>query len=189
MYFCNNNSKEKIVHLSSCYHIVDSKSKNYSCFDNLRKALDNGCRPCRHCFSLRQRYLSEKDNIQNYCMKYNYILAFNADSIEITTSKGQWKIIQAKYNKKLELYHKNTEERFSDKFSRISGYHNQRFLGYEMTDYVEYIFNHDGRCKAPPLKGTKRYRSQQKRLAKLERRNSINNVIRLIDGLHVQVSG
>lgn len=187
MYFCNNKSKEKIVHLRNCHYISDSKSKNFNHFNSLRKALDNGCRPCRHCFSLQRRYMSEKENIQKSCLNYNYDLLFNGDSIEITTGKGQWRIVQAKHNKKLELYHKNTEERFSDKFSRISGYHNQRLLGYEITDYIEYIFSHDGRWKVPPLKGTKRYRNQQKRLAKLERRNSINNVIRIIDSLHIQV--
>ena len=189
LYFYNVFSSKKIVHLNDCRYIKTSAKQKFGYFGSLKEAIKNGYRPCRHCFTLIRRFAEEEERINKYCMRYNYILSHSKDSVEITTGKGQWKIVHAQNSQRVELYHKNTEIRSTDCFSRIEGYHNQRVSEYELGDYIHYIFSHDGRRKAPPAKGTKRYKSQQKRLAIQARRNSINNVICLIDSLQLSRAG
>lgn len=183
MYFYNICSRKKIIHLSDCRYITDSTKKRYGHFYCLEDALKKGYRPCRHCFTLIRRFIEEEERINKYCIRYNYILSHSKNSVEIITGKGQWKIVQAEHSQKVELYHKNTEVRNGDRYSRIKGYHNQRVTEFELVDYIHYIARHDGSNKKLS-KGTKRYKNMQKRLAAQARRTSINNVINLIDSLH-----
>lgn len=80
----------------------------------------------------------------------------------------------------------NEEELWQDSQNTISG-------------YLEYISDHDlyrnmhplypvqsKKNSPPPMKGTKRYRKEQKRAAKKARRQSIAHVLTLIENLDTQ---
>ncbi len=187
MYCYNICSSKKIIHLNDCRYITNSTKHRFGHFYSLEDALRKGYRPCRHCFTLIRRFAEDEERISNCCLRYNYILSCNRDSVEITTGKGQWKIVQAQHSQRVELYHKNTEVRDRDHCSRIEGYHNQKVAEFELVDYIHYIARHDG-SNQKPSKGTKKYRNMQKRLAAQARRNSINNVISLIDSLHTGIA-
>ncbi len=184
MYFYNVNSREKIIHLGDCRHIKSSSKKQFGYFYGLADALKKGYRPCRHCFTLLNRFFEEEERINKYCNRYHYILSHGKNSIDITTGCGQWKIVQAEHSQRVELYHKNTQVRDADQYSRIEGYHNQRMVAYELEDYIHYIATHDG-SNYKPAKGTKKYKSMQKRNAKKAKRESVSNVLYLIDSLQM----
>ena len=184
MYFYNICSSKKIIHLSDCRYIKDSTKKRFGHFYGLEDALRKGYRPCRHCFTLIRRFAQEEERISKYCTRYNYIFSHSKNSVEITTGKGQWKIVQAEHSQRVELYHKNTQTRESDRYSRIEGYHNQRVAEFELVDYIHYIARHDG-SNQKISKGTKRYKNMQKKLAAQAKRQSVNNVLYLIDSLQM----
>ena len=79
------------------------------------------------------------------------------------------------------------------------GYHLQRVSQNTISGYLEYISDHDlyrnmhplypvqsKKNSPPPMKGTKRYRKEQKRAAKKARRQSIAHVLTLIENLDTQ---
>ena len=78
---------------------------------------------------------------------------------------------------------------------RVPGYHCQSVCHPTLLGYLEYIVEHDyfrmlnpihlAPKKKSPRKGTKRYRKQQKRAKKQARRESIHNVLNLIDTIRV----
>ncbi|MBQ3150509.1 MAG: hypothetical protein IJB86_04610 [Clostridia bacterium] len=185
MYFYNISSSKKVLHLSDCRYIKSSDDSNVGYFYSLSCAINKGYRPCHHCFTLIGRFAEEKERINKYCTRYNYNYSYSKDSVEISTGKGQWKIIQEKIGQSIELFHKNTQNRNSDCYSKIPGYHNQKIIENEMVDYIHYICSHDGINKKPPAIGTKKYKKIQKKRAAAKKRNSINNVLCLIDSLNI----
>ena len=184
MYFYNICSSQKIIHLSDCRYITNSTKKQFGHFYGLKEALKKGYRPCRHCFTVAGRFAEEKERIDKYCRRYNYIISQSNNTLEITTGRGEWKIVQAEHSQRTELYHKNTQTRDSDRCSRIEGYHNQRVTEYELVDYIHYIARHDG-SNQKVSKGTKRYKNMQKKLAAQAKRQSVCNVLYLIDSLQM----
>ena len=94
-------------------------------------------------------------------------------------------------------YHKNTLG--DKKTGPVPGYHLQRVSQNTISGYLEYISDHDlyrnmhplypvqsKKNSPPPMKGTKRYRKEQKRAAKKARRQSIAHVLTLIENLDTQ---
>lgn len=95
------------------------------------------------------------------------------------------------------MHHKNTLG--DKKTGPVPGYHLQRVSQNTISGYLEYISDHDlyrnmhplypvqsKKNSPPPMKGTKRYRKEQKRAAKKARRQSIAHVLTLIENLDTQ---
>ncbi len=187
-YYYNVNSSKRVLHLYGCHYLTNSKTKEYGEKHSIEKALKKGFTLCKHCFDLKNRFFNEDKRIGMYLMRYNYLCSCEKDCIEITTGNGRWKILYAEDKPILELYHENKQIRSTDCLSRIQGYHNQKVFEYELNDILHYIYVHDGKRKIPPAKGTKRYKELQKKKAQKARRESINNVLNLIDILQIDVS-
>ena len=100
------------------------------------------------------------------------------------------------------LYHKNDFTTDKDHLSEISGYHLQGDARRNsIVTYLQYIVDHDyyrmlnpvyipkkKKDSPPPRKGTKRYKSTQRRIEKYERKRAIKNVLNLIESLNIPAS-
>ena len=75
----------------------------------------------------------------------------------------------------------------------LTAYHDQKVSYSKLLKYLNYIIEHDYyrmlnpiypvQHKAPPVKGTKRYRKQLKQQKKQARKDAVRNVLTLIDSL------
>ncbi len=185
-YFYNVNSKNKVLHVDGCHYLSFTDEQNLRKKESIKKAVLQGFSLCKHCFNIGNRFNDKYQKFGKYG-KNNYTYACGKDCLDITTGKGSWKVVYAQHKPVLELFHQNKEERPTDFRSRIPGYHYQYVSRYEFGDIIDYICAHDGKLKPPPAKGTRRYKEWQKHNKMQERRESINNVLRLIDSLHSTV--
>ena len=166
-------------------------------FGNLDEAYKNGYRLCAHCSKLDRAYRKESNEIIKLSMIYALKIYKHERFINIDTKDGIWKIVLSNRGSKFELYHQNTYEKKTDAESRIKGYHLQNIAKGTICGFIEYIVDHDEyraehpieikpvakKTKAPPTKGTKRYKKQQAKNARYERKRSITRVLNLIDSL------
>lgn len=181
-YYYNKNSSKKVLHLCDCHYITNSSKKEYGEKHSIKKAVGKGYTLCKHCFALQRRFKSEMGldyRKNNY--KYNCTKVF----LEITTAKGNWKVLYAEDKPYFELYHQNKEIRSTDSLSRVPGYHFQNVREYDLRAIIQHIREHDGKVYSPPAKGTKRFKKTQKRIKVQTRKDAINNVLNLIDGLQM----
>ena len=115
----------------------------------------------------------------------------------ISTPISDWRIIPSGKGNEVVLYHKNTLG--DKKTGPVPRYHLQWVSQNTISGYLEYISDHDlyrnmhplypvqsKKNSPPPMKGTKRYRKEQKRAAKKARRQSIAHVLTLIENLDTQ---
>ena len=180
-YYYNKNSSRKVLHLYDCPYITNSRKKEYGEKHSIKKALNKGYTLCKHCFALHRRVESELG--QHYA-RGNYKYTCTKDFLEITTGKGNWKVLYAEDKPCFELYHQNKEVRNTDSLSRVPGYHFQNVCEYDLRGIIQHICKHDGKIPSPPAKGTKRFKRTQKRNEIQARKAAINNVLSLIDSLH-----
>jgi hypothetical protein len=91
------------------------------------------------------------------------------------------------------LFHRNSFETGAP--TQIPHYHCQKFEADTICGYLNYIVEHDKFRKEMPVrvkqkkpkkarKGTKRYKNEQKKIAKRQHRYDVKNVLNLIDSLH-----
>ena len=92
------------------------------------------------------------------------------------------------------MFHRNTYKTDRDHLSPLQSYHLQRVTCDSITDYLAYIVDHDfyrrshpvkraNHEKTPAPKGSKRYKKEQQRLKKQEKKQAVKNVLMLIDNL------
>ena len=199
MYYSSKNSRKKVVHSSDCFHIQDMEVSNIRSFETLEDAYESGYRLCRHCSPIAKQYRKERDVMTEFCRKHAVLFFLHDKFIGICTPYSKWRIVPAKGSKGLALYHKNTYESKRDIESPVPGYHLQRVSEKSVQAYLEYIVEHEyyrmmnpvyirpqKKAKEPPRKGTKRYRKQQAKAERQERRKAIANVLNMIDDLSAQ---
>lgn len=158
---------------------------------------DGHYRLCRHCSPIAKLYRKESDVLQGYCQSHAASVFFKDRFIGISTPISDWRIIPSGKGNEVVLYHKNTLG--DKKTGPVPGYHLQRVSQNTISGYLEYISDHDlyrnmhplypvqsKKNSPPPMKGTKRYRKEQKRAAKKARRQSIAHVLTLIENLDTQ---
>jgi hypothetical protein len=145
-----------------------------------------------------KQYQKECEEILEICTNKGLSVYSGKRYIAITSISSQWKIALDK-NNEMVLYHKNDFETPNDCMSPILGYHLQGDVKHNsIVSYLNYIIDHDyfrmlnpvvapKKNIAPPLpkKGTNRYRKEQKKNAKLQKKIAIKNVLNLIDSLSV----
>ena len=184
MYYYSKRSRSKIVHQSTCQHIQNVSVEDVGSFENLEDAYAAGYRLCRHCSPIAKLYRKESDVLQGYCQSHAASVFFKDRFIGISTPISDWRIIPSGKGNEVVLYHKNTLG--DKKTGPVPGYHLQRVSQNTISGYLEYISDHDlyrnmhplypvqsKKNSPPPMKGTKRYRKEQKRAAKKARRQSI----------------
>ena len=166
-------------------------------FENLEDAYAAGYRLCRHCSPIAKLYRKESDVLQGYCQSHAASVFFKDRFIGISTPISDWRIIPSGKGNEVVLYHKNTLG--DKKTGPVPRYHLQWVSQNTISGYLEYISDHDlyrnmhplypvqsKKNSPPPMKGTKRYRKEQKRAAKKARRQSIAHVLTLIENLDTQ---
>lgn len=142
-------------------------------------------------------YRKESDVLQGYCQSHAASVFFKDRFIGISTPISDWRIIPSGKGNEVVLYHKNTLG--DKKTGPVPRYHLQWVSQNTISGYLEYISDHDlyrnmhplypvqsKKNSPPPMKGTKRYRKEQKRAAKKARRQSIAHVLTLIENLDTQ---
>lgn len=182
---------------STCQHIQNVSVEDVGSFENLEDAYAAGYRLCRHCSPIAKLYRKESDVLQGYCQSHAASVFFKDRFIGISTPISDWRIIPSGKGNEVVLYHKNTLG--DKKTGPVPGYHLQRVSQNTISGYLEYISDHDlyrnmhplypvqsKKNSPPPMKGTKRYRKEQKRAAKKARRQSIAHVLTLIENLDTQ---
>ncbi len=199
MYYYSETSSKKIIHSSKCSHVQNVDIDSVGSFETLEEAYRQGYRLCRHCSPLAKRYRKESESLVNYCQGHAVSVFFNDRFIGIHTPHSKWKIILSADGSELVLYHRNTFETKKDCTSPVKNYHYQRVRQDSVLGYLEYIAEHEYyRMMHPveilphhkkstlPMKGTKRYKKLQKKAEQYARKQSITNVLNLIDSLQVQ---
>lgn len=198
MYYYSKKSRKKIIHTIECFHINDPDINDIGWFETLPEAYEQGYRLCKHCNPLFKQYKKELEQINDFCRENGLSVHLSNRSISIYSIKSKWKIALDKKNRMV-LYHKNDFETNKDHLSEISGYHLQGDARRgSVVAYLKYIVEHDyyriinpvyipkkKKDSPPPRKGTKRYKSAQRRTEKYERRQAIRNVLNLIDSLSI----
>ena len=178
-------------------HIQNVSVEDVGSFENLEDAYAAGYRLCRHCSPIAKLYRKESDVLQGYCQSHAASVFFKDRFIGISTPISDWRIIPSGKGNEVVLYHKNTLG--DKKTGPVPRYHLQWVSQNTISGYLEYISDHDlyrnmhplypvqsKKNSPPPMKGTKRYRKEQKRAAKKARRQSIAHVLTLIENLDTQ---
>ena len=197
MYYYCKNSRRKIIHSMKCFHVQHTEPDSIRWFETLTEAYEQGYRLCKHCSPLVKHYKREDDEITEFCRKNGLAVCLSNKCISICSTRSRWKIALDKKNK-IVLYHKNHFSTDKDHLSEISGYHLQGDARRNsIVAYLQYIVDHDcfrmhnpvyipqrkKESPPPPRKGTKRYKSAQRRKEKYERKKAIKNVLNLIESL------
>lgn len=198
MYYYNKQSKVKVIHTDKCFHISVERHKDVGHFETLREAYEQGYRLCKHCNLMHRQYKKECDEILEMSSKHGLSVYSGNRYISITSLASKWKLTLDK-DQKLVLYHKNEFETPNDSLSQVLGYHFQGDVKQSsIVSYLNYIIEHDyfrmmhpvikpkkKKESPPPRKGTRRYKSAQRRNEKNQRKQAIKNVLDLIDSLRV----
>ena len=191
MFYYSVNSKEKVVHYEGCHHVKNIKKENLKSFDGIKDVRNSKYRICSCCSPITVHLKKEQEALEKYCLENGLLYILHKGNLYIRTYRSEWKILASDDKNVLELHHENSFKKEHD--NSVKGYHKQNFTSDSVLGYFEYISNHDyyrmlnplhiSAPKEPPKKGTKRYRNQQKLLAKRKRKRKIWNVINLIDSL------
>lgn len=198
MYYYCKNSRKKIIHSIECFHVHHTEIDNIGWFESLPEAYEQGYRLCKHCNPLIKHYKREDDAIVDFCRKNGLSVHLGNKCIFISSIRSKWKIALDKKNR-IVLYHKNDFKTDKDHLSEISGYHLQGDARRKsIVEYLQYIVDHDyyrmlnpvyipkkKKESPPPRKGTRRYKSAQRRIEKYERKRAISNVLSLIESLSI----
>ena len=193
MFYYSIDSKEKVVHYEGCHHLKNIKSDNLKSFENIQEVRKSEYRLCSCCSPITEHLKKEQAVLENYCLENGLLYFVHKGNLHIRTHHSKWKVLASNNKNVLELHHENSYEKEHD--NSVPGYHKQNFFSDSVLGYLEYINEHEYyrmlnplhivTKKEPPKKGTRRYRGQQKALARKERKRQIWNVINLIDSLSV----
>lgn len=195
MFYFSGRGRSKVVHFEGCKHIRRIAESNLGTFESLSEAKKEGFHLCKCCNPVAKFYRHHKRNSASYCSDNRLICYFNKDVVEIKSIHSQWKLV-ANDEGTIDLYHKNTRFKKKDVDSPVWGYHLQKAFYKDMTSFLKYIVDHDKYRfsyldkplkpkggKKPPVKGTKRWRAEQERQKKRDRRAAIKNVYYIFEQL------
>lgn len=195
MYYYNIRSSRRIVHTGQCRYVKNEGHEMTESFEILADAFTKGYRLCKCCNPIANQYRQEEDAIVDYCRENGMAFYFRHQNFKVTSTISKWIVIVTPTGKTA-LYHRNTKTLKNEAPSAVAGYHDQRVSFDTIMEYLEYIKSHDHYRnihpehisvkraeKAPPRKGTKRWRNAQRKLKDQERRRSIRNVLNMIDSL------
>lgn len=195
MFYFSLNSRSKVVHYEGCKHLKMISESNLETFETLADVKKNGYHLCKCCNPVAKFYRRNKKQNASLVSDNRLIYYFDHDVVEIKSIHSQWKLV-ANNSGGVDLYHKNTKFKKKDVNSPVWGYHFQKAFYKDMPSYLQYIIEHDKYRfsyldqplkpkggKKPPVKGTRRWRAEQERLKKRERRAAIKNVFYIFDQL------
>lgn len=191
MFYYSIESKEKVVHFEGCNHLKNIKAENLMSFDNINDVRKSEYRICSCCSPIVEHLRNEQAELEKYCLENGLLYFIHKGNLHISTHHSKWKVLISDNKNRLELHHQNSYEKEHE--DSVPGYHKQSHSSNSILGYMEYINEHEYyrmlnplhivTKKAPPKKGTRRYRGQQKAMARKERKRQIWNVLNLIDSL------
>ncbi len=202
MYVASITSKQKIFHTADCSHAKSIKEDHRIYFQTAEEAIQKGYRRCQDCCEIGSYYKKERNEILSYCFQNGISAGINREDgfLDVVTPYSSWKIIVNGRKHGRYLYHRNTIETESPG-ALLPGYHPQHVLRNTLIGYLRYIVEHDSYRRSHPLliqkpkkdwrechyrKGSKKYKNQQNRLKRMERRESIKRVDELLQSLEVR---
>ena len=194
-YYYNKNSREKVVHTEKCYHIKNIE--NFNKFKSLGGAHRQGFRLCMHCNHVLKYFKRERKYIGEYCKTHGMIFEVKSDHILITSVFDSWILSPTYKGKRVALFHENKFNTECDELPIYDGYHSQMKTFHNISKALKYIYCHDKfrnenplyikpTPKAPPRKGSKRYKSAQRQAKETERNESISNVFSILETLKIK---
>ncbi len=191
MFYYSSESKTKVVHYEGCHHLKNIKKENLRSFDSVKELRDSEYRICSCCSPLVKLLKEEHSALESFCQENGLSYFLNKGNLHIRTHQSKWIVLISNSKSILELHHKNSFEK--EYTNSVLGYHKQNYISDSILGYFEYIANHEyyrmlnPLCivtrKEPPVKGTKRWKKQQKAIKRKERKKEIWNVLNLIDSL------
>lgn len=193
MMFYSKKDNKKIVHFSNCHYVRKIKKDNLEKFNTIEEARNAGYRVCNCCAPIAGHVRKEKKAIEDFCRKEGLSFHMHDGVLIICSPRSKWKIITNGSKKKLFLYHKN-ENKYIKSKSMITGYHSQAIRKDCIVEYLKYIIQHDEWRRYHPInlpvskisapqKGTKRWRKQQTKEKRHDRKMQISNVLSMIESL------
>ena len=194
MFYYSIESKDNVVHYEGCRHLKNIKEKNMRTFDNIQEIRGNKYRICSCCSPITEHLKKEQIELENFCQENGLLYFVNKGDLHIRTHHSKWKVLVSNNKDVLELHHENSYKK--EHSDSIPGYHKQNCKSDSIFGYLEYISDHEyyrmlnplqitKKKRKPPVKGTKRWKNQQKNIKRKERKKQIWNVINLIDSLSV----
>ena len=192
MYIYSKNSQ--IFHNELCGCVKRISPQNRQTTGVANPASELGLMHCKCCAPIVRQMIKEKDVLVPYAAKngLSYFYQRGDNTMVIMTPHGSWKIIAAGKAHALILFHENV--RPGDwKNDQFPGYHQQHVRKASLLEYFEYVVDHDAYRRihpvyqkvqtVPPRKGTKRYRKEQKKAARIRRYEEILRVDKLLQEL------
>lgn len=180
------NTRSKVSHYPDCRFVSRISDVNLGCYESTFYTKQDGYRLCKCCDPMAKRLGNRETEMLGYCRKRAISYEVDNGELLITTPFSQWKAYPGKDNRYV-LYHRNTK-------GDTNGYHLQTDRYKDVMELLKYVDHHDQfrldnplpepkKKKAPPKKGTKRYRATERRNKEKKRRQDIRNVLNLIDSL------
>lgn len=180
------NTKSKIIHYPSCRFVSRIADENLGGYGSVFDARQDGYRQCKCCDPMAKLLYEREKQVTELCRRRAISCEVDNGELIITTPFSEWKAYVGDNNRLL-LYHRNTQ-------GNIYDYHLQADRYTSIIKMLKFIDNHDKyrlehplpkqkKKKSAPRKGTKRYRSAQRRNKEKQRRREIRNVLNLIDSL------
>ena len=186
MMIASKNSQKRLLHMPGCGYARRIRPEHQLRFDSFASGVRAGWHMCPHCSSAVAAFRRERTLLGGRCKQYGFKLWTEDGAIRICSKMDQWMVVPAWGKAPLKLLHKNT--RSDESKSVIPGYHLQHIGADSIAGYLDYIQDHDGfryaqAVRTHPLRGTKRWRRQQKAEQRAERRRQIRRTLELIEQL------
>ena len=197
MYVYSENSRIFHNELCGCVKRIDPQNRRFTGAAN--PASELGLMHCKFCAPIVRQMKKEKEELLPYAAQNGlaYFYQRGDNTMVIMTPHGSWKIIAGGKEHALILFHESVRPSNWEK-DQYPGYHQQHVRRASLLEYFEYIVDHDAYRrnhpvyqkvqKVPPIKGTKRYRKEQKKTARAKRNSEIKRVEELLKELSVSAS-
>lgn len=192
LYYSKNSN---VAHFDGCHHMKKIREGNLLVIDTYAEAKEKNFRICKCCDPIAKSYKKEEAMLTTFCAQNGLICFPKKHMLNLHTVHSKWKIVPSD-NGGLAVYHKNIRHKENDMQSPIAGYHLQWVNEDSIIGICKYIIGHDGyrwrnpvqgnkktKEKKAPKKGTHRWRTEQEKIKKQNRRNAIKNVYSIFDQL------
>lgn len=195
MYYYSKTSKNKIIHTDACRYRHAISQNHMGSFEILAEAHEAGYRLCKACSPLVKMFRDEEEKLMVLCREKGLAISLRRNFITISSPRSKWRILADDNRNRTMLYHCNDFD--YENASPVPGYHNQHVNYATLQEYLDYIIDHDyyrmmhplypaPQPKAPPVKGTKRYRKAQAKEKRKAKKAAVWNVLNIIDSLSAQ---
>lgn len=183
----------KIVHSMGCRYVKMMSEKNKKYFNSLKEAFEAGDKQCKYCAYINKYLKKEEKELERFCRPNGVYYYYNPSdgSLDVISHSGKWKIIVNGQKNYIWLYHKNS--RGSNYRDFVPGYHSQRIHSSSLMGYMRYIVEHDKYRENNPLyerqkhtntvKGSKKWKKDQRRAEQIRRKQSIRYVNELLENM------